>query len=584
MLLSKLLGERFKEKPAEASINSHILLLRGGYIKQVANGIYSLLPPAKRVAKKIEAIIREEMDAVDGQEVMFPVVLPAELWEESGRYTSVGSELMRMKDRTGRNMVLGMTHEEASVHMARDIANSYLKYPFMIYQIQTKFRDEPRSRGGLIRVREFTMKDAYSFHTSQECLEEYYDVMLRAYHRICARVGLPGVVSVKSDTGMMGGKVAHEFMFLTDAGEDSLIICSNCDYKANMEVAVTKPIENDATVEANEISEVHTPDITDIEALSEFFELPASSFMKAAVFGMNGTDKPVVVFIRGDKQVNETKLTNHIRANIFPLADLTDTGLIAGFIGAYGLDFSKYNVIFDNSLKGGQSFIGGANKTDYHVRGLSMQRDFPKAVFADVAMAQDGDCCSICGGRLKLQRGIEIGNIFQLGTKYSESMKLTYADVDGKQRVPIMGCYGIGVGRLLASVVEERCDENGPVWPISISPWQVHICMLTGKNEDDRNVALKLYSDLSKNYEVIADDRKVSAGIQFADADLLGVPIRVIVGSRNLKNGEVELSVRSGVEPAQTRLVKLGDISDAIGEAVAALQSESDKRNAYKIM
>ena len=317
MLLSKLLGERFKEKPADAFMVSHIFMLRGGYIKQVSNGIFSLLPPAAKAARKIEQIIREEMDAIDGQEVLFPVVLPAELWQESGRYESVGSELLRFKDRTGRGMVLGMTHEEAAVHLARNVANTYLKYPFMIYQIQTKFRDEPRARGGLIRVREFTMKDAYSFHTTQEDLEKYYQRCYDAYFRIYRRAGLRNVIAIQSDTGMMGGRVAHEFMYLSYGGEDSLVYCEKCDYKSNMEVAVSEIKKVEA--QEQEIKEVHTPDIKDIEKLAEFLNIDESRTMKATVFFRKDNEMPVVVFLRGDLQVNEVKLRKG--TEVFPLND-----------------------------------------------------------------------------------------------------------------------------------------------------------------------------------------------------------------------------------------------------------------------
>src|SRR5690554_5330369 len=357
MLLSKLLGERFKEKPADAFMVSHIFMLRGGYIKQVSNGIFSLLPPAAKAARKIEQIIREEMDAIDGQEVLFPVVLPAELWEESGRYESVGSELLRFKDRTGRSMVLGMTHEEAAVHLARNVANTYHKYPFMIYQIQTKFRDEPRARGGLIRVREFTMKDAYSFHTSQEDLEEYYQKCYDAYFHIYRRVGLKNVIAIQSDTGMMGGRVAHEFMYLSDGGEDSLVYCEECDYKSNMEVAVSKIKKEEA--QEQEIKEVHTPDIKDIERLAEFLNVDESQTMKATVFFRQDNEMPVVVFIRGDLEVNEVKLKNYLGTEVFPLNEYEDVDLCFGFIGAYNLNAKNVQVVYDKSLAGEKNLACG---------------------------------------------------------------------------------------------------------------------------------------------------------------------------------------------------------------------------------
>ncbi|MDF2989267.1 MAG: proline--tRNA ligase, partial [Eubacterium sp.] len=369
MLLSRLLGERLKEKPGEASIISHIYLLRGGYVRQVANGIYSMLLPAKRIAMKIENIIREEMNRIDGQEVLLPVVLPAELWQESGRFESVGSELMRLRDRSGRDMLLGMTHEEAAVHLARSEAMSYAKYPFMIYQIQTKFRDEPRSRGGLIRVREFTMKDAYSFHTSQEDLEQYYGQVYDSYYRIFERAGLPQVVSVASDTGMMGGRMAHEYMLLADSGEDSVIVCSSCDYRANMEVAASviphAYEQNDQnTGESQQIEEIYTPDLQSIDDLSDFLKVAPSNLIKAAVFAVENSKKPLVVFIRGDLQVNEAKLKRILKANVFPYDERVEdnSGICFGFIGTQGLDDENIDILFDESLRGSYNMVTGANK------------------------------------------------------------------------------------------------------------------------------------------------------------------------------------------------------------------------------
>lgn len=542
MLISKLLGERFKEKPNDASIQSHIYLLRGGYIRQVSNGIYSMLLPAKKIAMKIEQIIREEMNRIDGQEVLLPVVLPAELWKESGRFDSVGSELLRMKDRTGHDMLLGMTHEEAAVHLARNEATSYSKYPFMIYQIQTKFRDEPRSRGGLIRVREFTMKDAYSFHTSQEDLERYYEKVFDAYHRIFERVGVPQVISVGSDTGMMGGKIAHEYMLLSEEGEDTIVFCEGCGYKANMDVAVSKISHgNDAE---QSIEEVYTPDIKDIDSLAAFFKVGSDKLMKSAVFTVENSSKPLVVFIRGDLQVNEAKLKKAVKANVYPLTAHEETDLCFGFIGTIGLDTGKVDIIYDASLKEENNLIGGANKTDYHLKGISMGRDIKATEFIDVAKVNDDAVCIHCGEKLSLKRGIEVGNIFQLGTKYTESMNMTFIDADGKRKHPIMGCYGIGVGRLLACLIEANHDDYGPIWPKAVAPWQIHICLLNSSNEDIKKTGFDLYEKLNAKYDVIMDDRDVAAGTQFADADLLGVPVRIVVSKRNLEKGEFEISTR----------------------------------------
>lgn len=544
MKLDKLVGERFKERPADCVIDSHALSIRGGYIKYVANGIYSLYTPLKRVTKKIEQIIIEEMDAIDGQEVQFPVVMPASLWQESGRYESIGSELVRFTDRNKSPLVLGMTHEEAAVHLVREYANSYTKYPFMIYQIQTKFRDEARPRGGLIRVREFTMKDAYSFHTSQEDLEDYYAKCHKAYERIFARAGVPEVVSVASDSGMMGGSVSHEFMLLTPVGEDSIAICSECGYSANMEAAPSI-IENKRDDVSEELKLVHTPNIHTIEDVCEFLGTPEEKSCKAVVYQQNHDDKYVVVFIRGDLDINETKLTNFLGCEIHPAVITEECNLKAGYIGPYNLE-GDFTVLYDKSLKGANNLSCGGNVEEYHYTGFDPERDIEGIEFHDFAKIIDNGICPHCKKHaIKISRGIEVGNIFQLGTKYTKSMGMTYLDKDGKSQIPIMGCYGIGVGRLAASVCEAHHDDYGPIWPMSIAPWQVHLCAVRADNEDVRKCADELYNSLQNDgIEVIFDDRSVSAGVMFSDADLLGVPLRVIVSPRNLKENVVEISSR----------------------------------------
>ena len=544
MKLEKLVGERFKEKPSDCVIDSHALMIRGGYMKYVANGIYSSYMPLKRITRKIEQIIREEMDALDGQEVQFPVVMPASLWDESGRYESVGSELLRFTDRNNSKMVLGMTHEEAAVQLVREYANSYTKYPFMIYQIQTKFRDEARPRAGLIRVREFTMKDAYSFHTSQEDLEQYYDRCHKAYERIFARAGIPEVISVKSDSGMMGGSVSHEFMLLTPVGEDSIAICPECGYRANMEAAASI-IENKRDDVSAPLEIKETPNIHTIEDICEFLNTPKEKSCKAVVYQRNEDDSFIVLFIRGDLDVNETKLTNYLGCDIHPAVITEDCGLNAGFIGPVGLP-ENMTVLYDDSLKNTNNLSCGANKEGYHYVGLDMQRDVPNAEYHDFAKIINGGICPECGKHtITVSRGIEVGNIFQLGTKYSKSMGMTYLDENGKSNIPIMGCYGIGVGRLAASVCEAHHDEYGPIWPMSIAPWQVHICAVRPDSENVRETADTLYETLqSKGVEVLYDDRSVSAGVMFSDADLLGIPLRVIVSPRNLKEGVCEIVSR----------------------------------------
>lgn len=544
MKLDKLVGERFKEKPADCTVESHALMVRGGYIKYVANGIYSSTMTLKRITKKIENIIREEMDKIDGQEVQFPVVMPASLWAESGRYDSIGKELVRFSDRNNAPLVLGMTHEEAAVHLVREYGQTYSKYPFMIYQIQTKFRDEARPKSGLIRVREFTMKDAYSFHTSQEDLESYYDVCHKAYERIFERVGVPEVVSVASDSGMMGGKVSHEFMLLTDIGEDSIVTCPECGYKANMEAA-----KNTVEVIRDDVSEpltkVYTPNMQTIEEVCGFLKTDATRCCKAVVYQRNFDDKYIVLFLRGDLEVNETKLTNFLKAEIHPAVITEDCGLTAGFIGPVGLK-GDFIVLYDESIKGNNNMICGANEKEYHNTGLDTERDLSGVEYHDFAKIQEGGICPICGKKaIKISRGIEVGNIFQLGTKYTESMGMTYVDADGVSKNPIMGCYGIGIGRLAASICEVHHDDFGPIWPKSIAPWQIHLCAIRSDNAEVKAFADDLYEKLQADgVEVIYDDRSVSAGIMFSDADLLGVPLRVVVSPRNVKNGVLEVSSR----------------------------------------
>ena len=543
MKVKNILGERFKERAFD--IESQNLMTRGGYMKQVGNGIYSLFMPAKRIQNKIERILREEMDAIDGQEVLFPVVMPATLWQSSGRFESIGKELLRFKDRSGADMVLGMTHEEAAVQMAMNVAGTYQKYPFMIYQIQTKFRDEPRARGGLIRVREFTMKDAYSFHTSQEDLEAYYDRCYRAYERIYARAGVPEVIAVKSDSGMMGGKVSHEFMLLTDIGEDSIVICPECGFRANMEAcdAISETVA-DETLEP--LTEVFTGEAKTIEEVGKYLKVTDEKTCKAVVYQRNADDSYVLIFVRGDKEVNETKLTNYLKAEIHPAVDVENANLAAGNIGPVGLE-TKATVLFDRSIYGATNLVCGANKAEYHFTGFTPTRDLPEdTVYLDLSKAVEGGVCPNCRKHtLQIRRGIEVGNIFQLGKRYTEAMGMTYDAENGERKNPIMGCYGIGVGRLIASVCEAHHDDYGPIWPITIAPWQVEICALRIDDANVRAAADKLCSELeAAGVEVLYDDRPVSAGVMFSDADLLGAPVRVVISPKTLSRNAFELAAR----------------------------------------
>ncbi len=499
MLLSKLFGKRTKEVPADASLMSHIFLLRGGYIKSLGSGIYSLLTPAVRVKRKIENIIREEMDAIGGQEVSLPVVLPGTLWERSGRLFSVGSELLRFRDRTSRCMLLAMTHEEAVVDLAESFAQTYSDYPFMLYQIQTKFRDEPRARGGLIRLREFTMKDAYSFHLSKEDLKRYYEKMLKVYHNIYKKIGLPEVVCIQSDSGIMGGDVAHEFMLFCDSGEDSIVVCDNCGYKANLEVAESLIPSFDS---------------------KKFLD---SGKIKVCLYKIKGQEAEVAVFIRVDLSVNESKLQKLVGEQV-------------SYVN---------NVVIDNLGELSASFFVDPDSNnriifiDISLKGICESNDY-----FDVYEVNEKHFCRCCKSALKVRRGIEVGNIFQLGVKYTKRMKVTYQAKDNHRDFAIMGCYGIGVTRLIASLVEAKHDKFGPIWPKSVCPWQVHICALSFDDTVVRENAIKLHDYLSKKFEVILDDRDLHIGSQFADADLLGIPIRITISKNNAEKDFLEVKFR----------------------------------------
>ncbi len=573
MKLSKLVGERLKEVPNGAILKSHIYLIRAGYIKQVSTGIFSMLPPAQRVSEKIQNIIREEMNKIDGQEVLFPVVMPRELWEMSGRYNSIQEELLRFKDRSGHDMLLGMTHEEAAVHMAMNTIKSHEQLPCMIYQIQTKYRDEARPRGGLIRVREFLMKDAYSFHTSQEDLDNYYKKAYDAYNRIYKRIGLKNFISVRSDSGIMGGKVADEFMLVTDAGEDRLVLCDKCGYKANMEVAEGKKEEN-TLKEVQEIEEVFTGNAKTIEEVCHFLEIDPSNTVKAVCY-VTEDDKLVVAFLRGDYDVNEKKLAKLAKSEI-KVADTDKFNLVAGNIGCVNLEVPEDAMVFyDTSIMGLENFVTGANKEDYHIRNVSASRDLKDVTFNDIALVKEGDRCPVCGEKLRLTRGIEIGNIFQLGTKYTKSMGMKVSMPDGSMSEPIMGCYGIGIGRALASVVEEKADDKGIVWPMTIAPWHVHFCPLRLDDENVEAVAYELYKKMEDaGIEVLFDDRKVSAGVKLTDSELMGMPIRVVISPKTMANGVAEVTMR---ENGETNFIPLSDLLSELKIMIADEIEEIEK-------
>ena len=569
MKMSRMLGRRIKEDPKDAKTISHKFLVRGGYIRPVSSGIYSLLPPAERVIQKIEAIVRDEMNKVGGQEVLMPVVLPADLWQESGRYESVGAELLRFKDRNGKDMLLGMTHEEAIVHLVRTEVTSYKQLPLMAYQIQTKYRDEARPRAGLIRVREFTMKDAYSFHTSQESLEEYYMQVHQAYVNIYRRVGLQHVLSIKANSGMMGGNVSHEFMSVADCGEDTLFVSPDGhSYKANREIAVSA-IKFERAPELP-MEKVATPHSKTIEDVAKFLNVKPENTGKA-VFYTDSDKRLIFVLIRGDFEVNETKLQNLLKIKELAFANdqqILDAGAVPGYASPVGIDPKKAVIVVDRSIEGTSNLVVGANEAGFHYINFNYGRDLKDAIVADIATVREGDPCPVTGEPLQMKRGIEVGNIFQLGTKYSAPMKCEYLDKEGKSHPMIMGCYGIGIGRTMAALVEDSHDDYGPIWPMSVAPYHVEICAITPDKENVMEVSEKLYQELQKlGVEVLFDDRGEKVGSMFSDADLLGIPLRAVISPKTIANGSMEFKIRGSRD---SELVPLDKAAEFLAAKVKA--------------
>ena len=549
MRYSQLLTQTLREVPADAEAISHQLALRAGLIRSLASGIFSFLPLGLRVKRKIEQILREEMERADCFEISMPVVQPAEIWLESGRWDDVGPEMMRMKDRADRDMCLAMTHEEAVTDLARHMVQSYRQLPLSAFQLQTKFRDEPRSRGGLIRVREFTMKDGYSFHIDQAGLDAYYPRMYEAYQRIFERAGLGDhVISVKSDPGMMGGTEAHEFMYLNPGGEDTLLLCDSCGYRANRQVATYKREAIEAEDE-KPLQKVATPNCKTIEEVASFLNVPQSKTAKAVflIGTISGEEKFIFAVLRGDHELNETKLANVVKAQALrPATDeeITAVGAVPGY--ASPMAVKNAIVVVDEAIAKGTNFVSGANEEGYHCLNVNVGRDFDPNIVTDLIAVEKGMPCPECGAPLNSTRGIEVGNIFKLGTKYSDSMGAKVLDENGKMQPLFMGCYGIGVGRLLACIIEAHHDDHGIIWPISVAPFEVQIVVLTGrKPAGELEAAEKLYGQLkSAGLDVLLDDRDERAGVKFNDADLIGIPIRLTVGSRGLANGQIEMKLR----------------------------------------
>ena len=556
MKVSKMFFATLREAPSDANLPSHVFLVRGGYVKQSSTGIYSILPLGLKVLRKIEDIIRQEMNGIDGQEMDLPLVQTSELWTESGRYQAIGDELLRFRDRTGHPMVLAMTHEEAVTDLARSVLSSYKQLPFMLYQFKIKYRDEARARGGLIRVREFIMKDAYSFHSTPEDLDQYYQRAYDAYVRIFHSVGIEPVV-VQSDTGIMGGKVAHEFMLDTPNGEDYLILCKHCGLQANREIAkfTRKPFAgSDASLE-----KVATPNRQSIEEVSSFLEVAPEATAKCVFFDVDG--KLVTAMVPGHLELSEVKLRNLLKAKLLLPADealIRKSGMIPGYAAPIGC--SNTRVLLDEGLVGAKDVVVGANEEGFHFKHCIPTRDFaPGFEVVDIAQADSGCACPNCGKELTSTRGIELGNIFKLGTKFSESMGAKFLDEASKQQPAIMGCYGIGVGRLMASVIEQHHDEWGPIWPKNIAPYQVLVVSLA-KDEPVMAAADKLYHDLQDaGVDVLYDDRPERAGVKFKDADLWGIPCRIAVGAKGLAENKVEWKLRNKKE---FELVPLTDVID----------------------
>jgi len=555
--MSKLFSQTLREAPSDAEIPSHQLLVRAGYIRQLASGIFTSMPLAKRSLTKIENIMREEINAIGGQEMSMPVVNPAEIWKATGRWAKVGPEMGRFLDRNERDMVLAMTHEEAVVDVIKDEIQSYRQLPVLIYHIQTKWRDDPRPRAGLIRVREFTMKDSYSLDRDWDGLDKQYREHYSAYFRIFGRCNLP-VIAVESDVGMMGGNMAHEYMYLTPVGEDTLLLCDSCGYSANRQIAEFQKPEPDKA-EPKGLEKVETPAAKTIADLTDFLGIEARQtakvvFMVATILeGQEEVEKLVFAIVRGDMDLNETKLTNAISAKGLRPAEESEikaVGAVPGYASPIGLE--KVMIVVDDLIPDSANLVSGANEEGYHYQNVNYGREFSADVVTDIAAARDGDACPVCGEPLHAVRGIEVGNIFKLGTWYSEAVGATFQDAAGEEKPIVMGSYGIGSGRLLASIAEEYNDDYGLILPITVAPYQVHLVVLSGKkDESDQTLraAEKIYSDLTgAGVEVLFDDRDESPGVKFNDADLIGIPLRLTVGSRSLKNGGIEAKLRNQKE------------------------------------
>jgi prolyl-tRNA synthetase len=574
MRMSKLLIPTLKEDPADAEVVSHKLMLRAGMIRKLTAGIYSYLPLGYRSLRKVEQIVREEMDRAGAQEVFLPMVQPSELWEESGRWDVYGRELLRFKDRHDRDCCLGPTHEEVITDLVRREVRSYRDLPINLYQIQTKFRDEIRPRFGLMRGREFLMKDAYSFDCTEKEAEASYGLMWEAYKKTFERCGLR-FRAVEADSGPIGGSFSHEFMVLADTGEDTIVSCDSCDYAANMEKAEIRP-PSDA--KPNETSraykKVSTPGMSTIEQVSEYLEVKPENLIKTLI--LRTDEELVAVLIRGDHDLNEVKLKNYLNAGDLEMADERSieevTGGPLGFSGPVGLE--KVKILADNWIHSMDTAVVGANEADMHLKDVNPQKDFRVDQYGDFREARGGDPCPYCDGILGLSKGIEVGHVFKLGVKYSEAMNARFLDAQGEEQLIIMGCYGIGVSRTVAAAIEQNHDEDGIIFPPAIAPFTALVMPVGKKNPDIDNTAEGIYQDLwAAGVDALIDDRDERPGVKFKDADLMGIPLRVTIGKKSLDKGKVELRNR---KTKQTELVALNDVVEKVRQSIEDLNSDSE--------
>ncbi len=577
MRMSTMFSHTLREAPSDAQTASHALLVRAGYIQQHAAGIFSALPLGLRALQKIEAIIREEMNAIDGQEIKMPVVNPASIWQETERYYTIGSEMARFEDRTERPMVLAMTHEEVVTDLVRNEVESYRQLPALVYHIQTKWRDDPRPRAGLIRVREFTMKDSYSLDIDEAGLDQQYKAHYQAYFNIFRRCGLDPI-AVGSDTGMMGGSMAHEFMVLTPIGEDTLLLCGQCGYAANRQIArCQKPLADEEPMAP--VERVETPGVTTISDLSTFLNVPASKTAKSVLMvatvseAQEDVDRLIFAVVRGDMSVNETKLANAVRAKeLRPAteAEIRAIGAEPGFASPIGVHDAL--IVVDDAVVSSPNLVAGANEADAHLRNVNYGRDYEADIVCDLVAAEEGSACPACGAGMRARRGIEVGNIFKLGTRYSEAMGATFVDEEGASHPVVMGSYGIGVGRALACVAETHNDDYGLIWPITVAPYAVHLVTLGPAGSRSREAAEQLYASLQEaGIEVLYDDRDRSAGVKFNDADLLGMPIRLTVARRGMKQNAVEMKLR---DQKEREMIPFDAILSEVEATIASLKRE----------